>query len=121
MHTVHLSDFIVLHMLRQGKMTTDTVKLLRSQFQLLDRDASGVLSREEACAEPSVADPIRRPSKRIEDRVSREERKWMEKGVIDMHWEARRRQRSVSAATRPGTGKVEQTRFVQSVIDSLHD
>ena len=121
MDTVHLSDFVVLHMLRQGKMTIDTVKLLRSQFQLLDRDASGVLSRDEACSEPSVADPIRRPAKRVEDRVGREERRWMAAMDWD-NWETPRRQRSASDATHSQAREGQHTkRFVQSVLETLHD
>ena len=31
-HQVHLSDFVVLHLLRQGKTSLETLGLLKSQF-----------------------------------------------------------------------------------------
>ena len=43
-HQVHLSDFIVLHLLRQGKTSLETLGLLKSQFVALDRDRSGSLA-----------------------------------------------------------------------------
>ena len=46
---VHLSDFVALHLLRKGKVTIEGMRLLRAQFKLLDRDASGHLTIEEAC------------------------------------------------------------------------
>lgn len=46
---VHLSDFIVLQLLRQGNITMETVRLVRREFDRLDRDRSGTLSLEEAC------------------------------------------------------------------------
>ena len=54
---VHLSDFVVLHLLRQGKLDIDTIRLLRAQFELLDVDASGMLTLEEAtrAQQPSSA------------------------------------------------------------------
>lgn len=53
------------------------MRLLRSQFQLLDKDASGVLSIKEACGQnfATVADPTRRPPKEIDDLVRREEQR----------------------------------------------
>ena len=50
---VHLSDFIVLHLLRKGKVTLDGMRMLRAQFEMLDRDASGRLALEEACCMPA--------------------------------------------------------------------
>ena len=41
---MHLSDFIVLHLLRQGKTSLETLGLLKSQFVALDRDRSGSLA-----------------------------------------------------------------------------
>ena len=57
---VHLSDFVVLQLLRQGKLTLETIRLLRAQFHLLDRDASGHLTLDEAMGTPTpltVNDP----------------------------------------------------------------
>ena len=45
---LRLSDFVVLQMLRQGKLSLTAVRLMRARFNLLDRDASGRLSLEEA-------------------------------------------------------------------------
>ena len=45
---VHLSDFIVLQLLRQGKITIETIRLVRAQFSMLDTDASGHLTTEQA-------------------------------------------------------------------------
>ena len=46
---VHLSDFVVLHLLRQGKVSFESIRLLRAQFGMLDRDRTGRLAVEEAC------------------------------------------------------------------------
>ena len=43
---VYLSDFMVLHMLRQGKMSLEGLRLLRTQFELIDRDGGASV----ACA-----------------------------------------------------------------------
>lgn len=45
---VHLSDFMVLHFLRRGMTDLETIKLIRAQFESLDRDGSGRLSFKEA-------------------------------------------------------------------------
>lgn len=49
---VHLADFVVLNLLRQGKLKISTIGLLRAQFDLLDTDRSGVLTLSEALAQP---------------------------------------------------------------------
>jgi len=51
---VHLSDYLVLHLLRQGKISHDTVGLLRAQFDLLDVGGGGVLTLQQACADPAL-------------------------------------------------------------------
>ena len=40
---------MVLHLLRQGKMSIESIRLLQAQFELLDDDGSGGLTLEEAC------------------------------------------------------------------------
>ena len=45
---MHLSDFVVLHLLRQGKTSLATLRLLKRQFVALDRDGSGSLTFAEA-------------------------------------------------------------------------
>ena len=55
---VHLSDFLVLHLLRQGKMSIESIRLLRTQFELLDRDAMGALTLDQACSEPGGPVPM---------------------------------------------------------------
>lgn len=45
---VHLSDFIVLQLLRQGKLTREGIKILKQKFELLDTDKSGTLTLEQA-------------------------------------------------------------------------
>lgn len=47
---VHLSDYIVMQLLRQGKISKDTVQLLRHNFDGLDTDSTGVLTLEQAMA-----------------------------------------------------------------------
>lgn len=46
---IHLSDFIVLQLLRQGKVTTRDVNLMKSQYELLDTRCSGRITSDEAC------------------------------------------------------------------------
>ena len=41
---MHLSDFVLLHLLRQGKVGIETLGLLKRQFAALDRDSSGTLT-----------------------------------------------------------------------------
>lgn len=43
---IHLSDFLVLQLLRQGKIDIRTVTLIKAQFDALDNDGSGKLSLE---------------------------------------------------------------------------
>lgn len=45
---VHLGDYIVLHLLRQGKISMDTIEVLKQNFEMLDVDSSGTLSLEQA-------------------------------------------------------------------------
>ena len=40
---VHLSDFIVLQLIRMGKVNMDTIDLIKTQFKILDKDGSGQL------------------------------------------------------------------------------
>ncbi len=53
---VHLSDFIVLQLMRQGKMSVESLQFMKRQFELCDRDGSGKLSWREAT---QLADKIR--------------------------------------------------------------
>jgi hypothetical protein len=61
---VHLGDFVVLHLLRQGRTTIETIRLLRRQFEYLDRGEMGALTVEDACgaaaqsARGSVEHPV---------------------------------------------------------------
>jgi Ca2+-binding EF-hand superfamily protein len=48
---VHLSDYIVLQLLRQGKLTRHAIDALKNNFELLDTDHSGTLSLEQAKAQ----------------------------------------------------------------------
>jgi hypothetical protein len=45
---VHLSDYIVMQLLRQGKISKETVLVLRYNFELLDTDRTGTLTLEQA-------------------------------------------------------------------------
>jgi hypothetical protein len=45
---VHLSDFIVLQLLRQGKLSRETIQAIKSNFDDLDSTKSGTLTLEEA-------------------------------------------------------------------------
>mmetsp|Transcript_35083 Transcript_35083/g.70931 ORF Transcript_35083/g.70931 Transcript_35083/m.70931 type:complete len:482 (-) Transcript_35083:873-2318(-) len=45
---MHLSDFIVLQFLRRGLTDVNTIKLVKEQFEEMDRDNDGALSFEEA-------------------------------------------------------------------------
>ena len=73
---VHLSDFIVLHLLRQGKLTIDNIRLLRAQFNLLDADSSGVLTVEEATGAARTKEgESQRPLARLRDAAQREARR----------------------------------------------
>lgn len=47
-NVVHLSDFIVLQLLRQGKLTVEAMEVLKHNFDLLDSNHSGRLNLEEA-------------------------------------------------------------------------
>lgn len=50
---VHLSDFIVLQLLRQGKITAETIQVLKQNFELLDVRQTGSLTIKEATSEAS--------------------------------------------------------------------
>ena len=43
-----LSDFIVLQLLRQGRISAGTMNILKKEFDVLDKDRTGVLTLEEA-------------------------------------------------------------------------
>eukprot|EP00979_Chaetoceros_neogracilis_P003833 scaffold666_cov272-Chaetoceros_neogracile.AAC.25 len=45
---IHLSDFLVLQLLRQGKIDIRLVKLIKAQFDALDTDGSGRITFDEA-------------------------------------------------------------------------
>ena len=45
---IHLSDFIVLQLLRQGKISLQMLNLIKAQFERLDKDHSGVLTLSQA-------------------------------------------------------------------------
>lgn len=45
---VHLSDYIVMQLLRQGRISSDTLKVLKQNFELLDADKTGTLTPEQA-------------------------------------------------------------------------
>jgi Ca2+-binding EF-hand superfamily protein len=45
---VHLSDFVVLQLLRQGKLSLEAIEVLKENFELLDSDRSGTLTLEQA-------------------------------------------------------------------------
>ena len=46
--TVRLSDFIVMQLLRQGKISPETVKVLKQNFDAIDTDSTGSLTLEQA-------------------------------------------------------------------------
>lgn len=45
---LRLSDFIVLQILRQGRISVEAINILRKEFVLLDTDKTGLLTLEEA-------------------------------------------------------------------------
>jgi Ca2+-binding EF-hand superfamily protein len=45
---VHLSDYIVMQLLRQGRITPETIKVLKENFELLDKEKNGALTPEQA-------------------------------------------------------------------------
>jgi len=47
---VHLSDFIVLMLLRRGKLTEESARVLKENFEARDTNGDGVLSLEQALA-----------------------------------------------------------------------
>ena len=51
---VHLSDFIVLQLLRQGRISEDTIHTLKDNFDLLDDNNTGTLSLEQATSTSST-------------------------------------------------------------------
>jgi Ca2+-binding EF-hand superfamily protein len=44
---VHLSDFIVLQLLRQGKLSSEAIQVMKRNFEMLDVDGNGTLSMEQ--------------------------------------------------------------------------
>jgi Ca2+-binding EF-hand superfamily protein len=48
---VHLGDFIVLQLLRQGRLSVEAVQVLKQNFELLDVDQTGTLTLEQATSE----------------------------------------------------------------------
>ena len=57
---VHLSDFIVLQLLRQGKLTVEAVQVLKENFEMLDSKGGGTLSLAQATATQPVVSPKER-------------------------------------------------------------
>jgi Ca2+-binding EF-hand superfamily protein len=45
---VHLSDFVVLQLLRQGKLSLEAIEVLKQNFEMLDSDRSGTLTLKQA-------------------------------------------------------------------------
>jgi Ca2+-binding EF-hand superfamily protein len=45
---LHLSDFVVLQLLRQGKLSIESFEVLKKDFDMLDKDQTGILTLEEA-------------------------------------------------------------------------
>jgi Ca2+-binding EF-hand superfamily protein len=45
---LHLGDFVTLQMLRQGRLNIATFNVLKNEFDILDKDRTGVLTLEEA-------------------------------------------------------------------------
>ncbi|KAL7515959.1 hypothetical protein ACHAWX_001024, partial [Stephanocyclus meneghinianus] len=45
---IHMSDFIVLQLFRQGKLSLESLEFMKRQFQLLDTNRSGRLNWDEA-------------------------------------------------------------------------
>jgi Ca2+-binding EF-hand superfamily protein len=45
---LHLGDFVVLQLMRQGKLSVETFQLLKKEFEILDKDQTGMLTLEEA-------------------------------------------------------------------------
>lgn len=45
---LRLSDFIVLQIFRQGRISVEAIDILRKEFELLDKDKTGLLTLEEA-------------------------------------------------------------------------
>ena len=45
---LRLSDFIVLQIFRQGRISVETIDILRKEFELLDKDQTGLLTLEDA-------------------------------------------------------------------------
>lgn len=45
---IHLSDFVVLQLLRQGRVDIRMINMIKNQFNQLDKDCNGVLSFDEA-------------------------------------------------------------------------
>lgn len=45
---LHLGDFVVLQLMRQGRLSVETFEVLKREFELLDKDQTGMLTLEEA-------------------------------------------------------------------------
>jgi hypothetical protein len=48
---VHLGAFIVLQLLRQGRLSVEAVQVLKQNFELLNVDQTGTLTLEQATSE----------------------------------------------------------------------
>jgi Ca2+-binding EF-hand superfamily protein len=44
---LHLGDFVVLQLMRQGRLSVETFNLLKKEFEMLDEDNTGMLTLEE--------------------------------------------------------------------------
>mmetsp|Transcript_26481 Transcript_26481/g.40495 ORF Transcript_26481/g.40495 Transcript_26481/m.40495 type:complete len:535 (-) Transcript_26481:15-1619(-) len=56
---LHLSDFIILQLLRQNKIDMRTVELIKAQFQALDVNRTGVLELEQAVCSTTIKNDLR--------------------------------------------------------------
>jgi Ca2+-binding EF-hand superfamily protein len=45
---LHLGDFVVLQLMRQGRLSVETFEVLKKEFEMLDKDRTGMLTLEEA-------------------------------------------------------------------------
>lgn len=51
---IHLSDFVVLQLLRQGRVDIRMINMIKNQFNNLDKDGNGVLTLDEATTDWEV-------------------------------------------------------------------
>lgn len=59
---VHLSDFIVLQLLKMGKVDMNTIDLMKTQFEILDVEGSGRLPQK-ICIQDQISPDVKRSSK----------------------------------------------------------